>query len=268
MLRYAITDGTFPEPVALGIAHGMEQSGVCLLDASLSPASHALFHQANRLAQQGVDFLQLREKHLSTVSLVALATALLRLLDGSPTRLLVNAGFPGTTPGPEGTDRPSPDEEIPTAAIASVGADKRAAVVSETSIGLLSVPIGVDAACISRAHGVHLPASSAFGPALVRSRFGAAGLPVPIVSIACHTLEQVRDTHGDPPDLILFSPVFGKVVDGVLVTPAAGLTALAEACSLAAPVPVLALGGVTFANAPGCLEAGASGTAGIRLFQS
>ncbi len=46
-----------------------------------------------------------------------------------------------------------------------------------------------------------------------------------------------------------------------------GLALLRDACQIASPVPVLALGGVTDGNAAGCLQAGAVGFAGIRLFQ-
>ena len=67
---------------------------------------------------------------------------------------------------------------------------------------------------------------------------------------------------------MVFAPVFEKGGErGV------GLEALRAACraspdaSPAVTLPVLALGGVTLDNAQACLEAGAAGIAGIRLFQ-
>jgi thiamine-phosphate pyrophosphorylase len=53
-----------------------------------------------------------------------------------------------------------------------------------------------------------------------------------------------------------------------MVIPAQGLDQLRAACTVAAPTPVYALGGVTLENAPACVEAGAAGIAGIRLFHN
>jgi thiamine-phosphate pyrophosphorylase len=44
------------------------------------------------------------------------------------------------------------------------------------------------------------------------------------------------------------------------------LEMLRRVCEAAAPVKVVALGGVTWANAQECVDAGAAGVAGIRLF--
>ncbi len=124
------------------------------------------------------------------------------------------------------------------------------------------VPGRADIALAAGAHGVHL--SSAPGeltPAQVR-----AVLPEAIVSVSCHTLDQIRRARDQQASLALFAPVFGKSIDGREVVPAAGLEALHAACHAALPMPVFALGGVTPANAPDCLAAGAAGVAGIRMF--
>jgi len=62
-------------------------------------------------------------------------------------------------------------------------------------------------------------------------------------------------------DFVVFGPVFEK--QGAKKV--AGLDEFRKVCGHR--IPVLALGGVTTENAHLCLEAGASGTAGIRLFQ-
>jgi thiamine-phosphate pyrophosphorylase len=121
----------------------------------------------------------------------------------------------------------------------------------------------VDVALATGADGVHLPADD-LSPAEARSIWAhARPSPTPVLSISCHTMEDIRAAATAHVDFALFAPVFGKKdAPGVA---AAGLAALREA-SLA-PVQVLALGGVTLANARACLEAGAAGIAGIRLFQ-
>jgi thiamine-phosphate pyrophosphorylase len=124
-----------------------------------------------------------------------------------------------------------------------------------------------DVAIAAGAAGVHLTAHpDELTPEQVRRVFASADAGVPVVSISCHTLAEVERARDGAADLILFGPVFEKRIEGVLVTEGVGLEMLERACAAAAPVKVLALGGVTRENAPLCVEAGAAGVAGIQLF--
>lgn len=104
-----------------------------------------------------------------------------------------------------------------------------------------------DVAVATGADGVHLPAKAP-----------ACALPGLIVAKSCHTLEEVKAADAD---LIAFGPVFDTPGKGLPV----GLEQLRKACKLGKPV--YALGGVNWENAAACLQAGAEGIAGVRLFQ-
>ncbi|HSZ01777.1 MAG TPA: thiamine phosphate synthase [Terriglobales bacterium] len=84
-----------------------------------------------------------------------------------------------------------------------------------------------------------------------------------LVSVSCHSAVEVARAAFEGADFALFAPVFEK--KDVTHSSAAGLDALREASQQ--KIPVLALGGVTVENARACLDAGAAGIAGIRLFQ-
>lgn len=221
MLRYAITDrARFP-------AESGQQA---------EPARQAaLLAQAARLAADGIDFLQLRERDLSAAALASLARNLLATLraHNPAPRLLINSR--------------------------------------------------ADIAVATRAGGVHLTSSpNELTPAQIRTLYAAASLPEPVISLSCHTLAEVAraasSAPNERPTLILFGPVFEKVVAESHPSPKSivnkkiaagtGLDLLRAACLAAAPIPVLALGGITPANAASTLAAGAAGIAAIRLFQS
>ena len=82
----------------------------------------------------------------------------------------------------------------------------------------------------------------------------------PLIGVSCHSQAEVARAATNGATFAVFAPVFEKK-DAV----AAGLAQLREACR--ANIPVLALGGITLANAHSCLAAGAAGIAAIRLFQ-
>ncbi|MBV8071957.1 MAG: thiamine phosphate synthase [Acidobacteriaceae bacterium] len=105
-----------------------------------------------------------------------------------------------------------------------------------------------DVALATRADGVHLPSSAP-----------RQTLPGLLVARSCHTLQEVRDASAD---FVTFGPVFHSPGKPQPV----GLEGLRSACSHG--MPVFALGGITWENAAACIQAGAAGIAGIRLFQN
>jgi thiamine-phosphate pyrophosphorylase len=190
-----------------------------------------LIREVSRWATDGIDLIQLREKDLPAATLAALARKLLSAIaqTNRSTKLLINS-------------RP-------------------------------------DIAIATGAHGVHLTADpDELLPAQVRSLYASANLPQPVITVSCHTPEDVQRAHQNKADAILFAPVFEKIIafekivagDGVIPIPipirGQGLDQLQAVCTLASPIPVYALGGVTFDTASSCIAAGAAGIAGIRLF--
>jgi len=158
------------------------------------------------------------------------------------------------------------EKDLPAAALAALARAILEAIPTNSPTKLL-INSRADVALATGAHGVHLTATPGeLTPAQVRQLYAATSHAKPIVTVSCHTIAEVKQARIRQPDAILFAPVFGKMIAGESVTPAAGLEALREACAAAAPVPVYALGGVTRENAPACIAAGAVGIAGIRLF--
>ena len=124
-----------------------------------------------------------------------------------------------------------------------------------------------DLALAVQADGVHLR-SDDVSPQEVRVIWKCgAGAPAranspqdPLIAVSCHSPAEVAQAAANNATFAVFSPIFEK--NGAHP---AGLEALRQACKI--KIPVLALGGVTLANAHSCLTAGAAGIAAIRLFQ-
>ena len=120
-----------------------------------------------------------------------------------------------------------------------------------------------DVAISSGADGVHLR-SNDISPAEVQKIWVRGGQRTrALVSVSCHFADEVVQAASEGADFAVFAPIFEKK-DAPQASPA-GLKGLREACRQT--IPVLALGGITIENARACLDAGAAGIAGIRLFQ-
>jgi thiamine-phosphate pyrophosphorylase len=118
-----------------------------------------------------------------------------------------------------------------------------------------------DIALAAGADGVHLPSRDVSPETVHAIWHGAHSAQPPVVALSCHTGQEVRNAAGKV-SFVVFSPVFQNKDSSSVKD---GLKSLASACRF--NIPVFALGGVTVENASRCLEAGAAGVAGIRLFQ-
>jgi thiamine-phosphate pyrophosphorylase len=184
-------------------------------------------------ATAGVDYIQLREKDLPTRDFETLAREAIQIIRHA--RKLTTDLWPPTT--------------------------------------ALLINSRTDVALAVEANGVHLPASDV-SPKEVRTAWHGgygAGAPAareispgnPLISISCHSPEEVIQGAAKSADLAILAPIFEKK-NAPGIAPA-GLEALRQGCR--SNIPVLALGGVTLQNAESCLRAGAAGIAAIRLFQ-
>jgi len=192
----------------------------------------ALLAKIAEAACSGVDYIQLREKDLSTRDLETLAHEAVAAVRENQ---LATDHRPLTT---------------------------RVLINSRTDIALAT---GAD--------GVHLR-SKDVSPEDVRRIWslcgaGALAREKAWIAVSCDSRGDVDRAHAQSANFAVFAPVFEKRSlerngQRATVQPA-GLAALREACLT--NIPVLALGGVTLANASSCLEAGAAGIAAIRLFQ-
>lgn len=123
----------------------------------------------------------------------------------------------------------------------------------------LDIALGLGAA------GVHLGEESVPVAEVIRWRNAEPTRRSFLVGASCHSLAAAQQAERDGADYIFFGPVFDTPAKRKFGPPQ-GLERLSEVCR-AARVPVLAIGGITLENAPGCLRSGAAGLAAIRLFQ-
>jgi thiamine-phosphate pyrophosphorylase len=118
----------------------------------------------------------------------------------------------------------------------------------------------VDVALAGGADGAHLAAHSM--PVQVVRRFVPRAF---LIGVSCHSLGEATAAESGGADYLVLGPVF-ETPSKLGYGPPLGLEKLRNITSRIR-IPVLALGGITVERIRPCLEAGASGIAGIRIFQ-
>lgn len=201
-------------------------------DGSEAARRRQLLERVQQAAAAGVDYIQLREKDLRSGELEQLATEAIRRVrtESRQTRLLIN---------------------------------------SRTDIALASDLDGVHLT----ATDIHSGDARAIHAAATRTTANSKFL----VAASCHSVAEVRLAESHGADFVVLAPIFEKAVTGAA---GIGLEQLRTATLLDTQpdlrveagdhrvgIPVIALGGITMEKAAGCLQAGAAGVAGIRLFQ-
>ena len=135
-----------------------------------------------------------------------------------------------------------------------------AAKITRGSATRLLINDRSDIAFAVGADGVHLTTQSL--PAdVVRRTFGDDFL----IGASTHSLEEAEGARTSGADFVVFGPVFNTPNKRQYVEPQ-GLGSLEKVASALSPFPVLALGGVMTGNVAECIQAGARGIAGIRMF--
>ena len=137
----------------------------------------------------------------------------------------------------------------------------RAAAITRGSSTRLLVNDRADIAAAAGADGVHLTTQS-IDARTTRKTFGENFL----IGASTHSFTEARSAKDGGADFIVLGPVF-STTSKEEYGPPAGVEELARVASEMQSFPVLALGGITLENAVDCLRAGASGVAGISLFQ-
>ncbi len=200
----------------------------CAFPGNETARQRALLTTIAEAARASVDYIQLREKDLSARDL----------------------------------------EQLAHAAVAVVRETRPASGDSVVKTKML-INSRVDIALAAGADGVHLRGDDISPREVVAIRAACGGraqegLREFEIAVSCHSLEEVRRADREGATFAVLAPVFCK--PGSPEVPSLGLEALKTAC--AGRLPIFALGGITLENARVCHNAGATGVAGIRLFQN
>jgi thiamine-phosphate pyrophosphorylase len=137
----------------------------------------------------------------------------------------------------------------------------RAVQITRGTMTRVLVNDRLDIARAAGADGVHLTARSL--PAdVVRNICG----PEFLIGVSTHSLAEAQAARAAGADFVVFGPIFDTESKRAFGAPQ-GLNKLREVTSALGDFPVIAIGGITRENFASCIAAGASGIAGISMFE-
>ena len=139
---------------------------------------------------------------------------------------------------------------------------KAAVVVAERSGVQLIINDRVDVALAARAHGVHLGQDD-LPPEAARKMLG----PTAIVGYSTHTIDQALEAVKLPIDYLAIGPIF-PTTSKLDTFPVLGLDGLRAVRRAIGEFPLVAIGGITHANAREVIAAGADSVAVINALLS
>jgi thiamine-phosphate pyrophosphorylase len=155
------------------------------------------------------------------------------------------------------------EKDLPAREMESLARDAVKRVRGAAGKTRLLINSRTDVALAAGADGVHLRSKDVSAQDVRKMWHESNGAGEPVIAVSCHTAAEVTAAEAAGAGFVVFSPVFEKRSSPTAQI--AGLELLRSVCQ--GKIPVLALGGVTPQNADLCVEAGADGIAGIRLFQ-
>jgi thiamine-phosphate pyrophosphorylase len=159
------------------------------------------------------------------------------------------------------------EKDLGTAELEQLTREAVNAIRHNSATAKLLINGAADIAIAINADGVHLPAGSAT-PDDIKAAWIKSKQREPLIGVSAHSVGDVERAASNGADFAVLAPVFEKAGFGAK---GMGVEVLRQVCEFSSNwqncFPVLALGGVTLANARACLDAGAAGVAGIRLFQ-
>ena len=212
----------------------MSRLALCYITDRLQLKSVPIASVIRETLRAGVDMVQIREKDLPTRELTA----------------LVEEALSAAREAPSVARTSRPRWRGHSFAPLRTGSARASVLVNDR----------LDVALAAGAGGVHLGGQS-MPVWAVRQ---AAPHPF-VVGVSCHSLGDAIAAESSGADYLLLGPIF-ETPSKLKYGPPLGLEELRKVTARVG-IPVLALGGITVERVRLCLEAGAAGIAGIRIFQ-